>query len=361
MEFRIALEIFLIISYLLYCGNTNDVCKGVRKPIAKSGICGEDITLSCNFQQTACTIGLWAFRSNSDVNYFTQLDCPNCEESFSVTDVKNVGLITNLHVSALNENRTGLYDCSCQDRGLNQFVQCFSVTLQTLDIKSEQNGDVTDESSMDGNNQRKEIKDQDNKTSNGGFLTKNTFTNFGSDTILTCPNHVSDTPVSTPIDLSVTEVANQSNISVTHLTTQNNASITQITTPSDVPVTKVTTTNDGTAVTKFTTSSDRYTTVRILDTSTEYVYIVILATVAVTSSFIIVCLSCKIYQKKNTNFTENVDWQNPVYESFEDGINESTSGSIKRTQNSKKEFEHDQIFYDGIYYYIGNDKSTNKC
>ncbi|XP_071849386.1 uncharacterized protein [Apostichopus japonicus] len=304
MEFRIALEIFLIISYLLYYGNANDVCIGNQKPIAKSGICGENVTLSGEFQQNGCTKGLWAFRGNTVINYFTQEDCLHCEESFSVNDVKNLGLITNLHIRALNENHTGLYDCSCQDQRLVQSIKCFSVSLQTLDIKSGQNGDVTDESSVDRNHQS--TGDQNDDTmSNGGSVADNDFNKSGWDRKIT---------------------------------------------PSDGPVTKVTTTNDGTGVTNFTTSSDRYTTFRILDTSTEYIYIVILANVTATLIVIIFCLCCKVYHEKCRNFTENVDRQNPVYER-----------SIIQTKNSKKEFEHDQTFYDGIYYYIDNDnKSTEK-
>ncbi|PIK61325.1 hypothetical protein BSL78_01745 [Apostichopus japonicus] len=100
------------------------------------GVLGQNITLSCELQ-SYCVIGLWAFRTRP-VKYLNAGSCPNCGESFSVSDIINGDIMySSLHINNINESFAGIYDCSCQHDNGTDRVECFNLQIENASCQLE--------------------------------------------------------------------------------------------------------------------------------------------------------------------------------------------------------------------------------
>ncbi|PIK61328.1 hypothetical protein BSL78_01748 [Apostichopus japonicus] len=99
-------------------------------------VLGQNITLSCELQ-SYCERGPWAFRT-SPVKYLYAESCPECGESYFVSDIINGDKVnTSLHIYNINESLAGIYDCSCQYENGTDRVKCFNLQIRNTPCQLE--------------------------------------------------------------------------------------------------------------------------------------------------------------------------------------------------------------------------------
>ncbi|PIK34178.1 hypothetical protein BSL78_29000 [Apostichopus japonicus] len=352
---RSGFQTSFILGFVLCLANGDESCDGYshkKDSEFVNRLLGQDITLSCDLKSN-CGRATWAFRT-SPVKYLYAGSCPNCGESFSVSDIISGDIMnTSLHMNNINESFAGIYDCNCQYGNQTDRVKCFNIQIKNASCQVEltQNDKAKVFHNSSGSQHDEAVRTvnvntDDNITvrciNDAAKLNTNCKNKSGLLKVkkseyrcwISCRiNNLCKTRIILSVISSTTNSPSTS-MTTEEEVTRRNSSLTSTLSPDDGITAIVSTTYSGKKITMPATM----------------MFVVILAAFVVILIFIVLVLSLKILKGKRKRSAEKEEWINPIYEGFEEG--KERDGTTKDEISIIASQPDQETLDEGVYHYV---------